>query len=194
LTGILQRCTIRGRRLAGLALGLMLGAGGAIADQTHPDLDLLFDRIAVEEDPRAARELELRIWDLWMQPPDPASGVLLVEGVRAMDRRHFDAAGRMLDIVVSEYPRFAEGWNRRATLHYLRGDLEASLGDIEETLNLEPRHFGAWSGLGLVLMRLDDRVGAIAAFETALGLHPTMMGPRMNLRRLRGERSSDPMQ
>ena len=74
--------------------------------------------------------------------------------------------------IVGLAPEFAEGWNKRATAYYLAGELDASIRDVERTLALEPRHFGALSGLGLIYLARDDELGALRAFEATLKVHP----------------------
>jgi tetratricopeptide (TPR) repeat protein len=69
-------------------------------------------------------------------------------------------------------PSFAEGWNKRATVYYLMGDFKASVGDIEHTLELEPRHFGALSGLGLIYMNMGKDQAALRAFRKTLEINP----------------------
>ena len=83
--------------------------------------------------------------------------------------------------IVEIAPDFAEGWNKRATLFYLLGQFDASMTDIDHTLELEPRHFGALSGLGLIQMILEHDEQAVDAFERALSIHPQMTGPRANI-------------
>jgi tetratricopeptide (TPR) repeat protein len=82
-------------------------------------------------------------------------------------------------------PDFAEGWNKLATVHYLTGDYQDSLDEIGHTLELEPRHFGALSGLGLVQVELNHTEQALDAFERALDVYPLMQGARMNADTLR---------
>ena len=107
------------------------------------------------------------------------------EGVAAMQRRDYPAALRSFDSMVDLAPEFAEGWNKRATLYYLMGAYENSLDDIVRTLELEPRHFGALSGRGLILQDLGRDEEALTAFEAALDLNPQMPGARHNADALR---------
>ncbi|WP_419901726.1 tetratricopeptide repeat protein [Kiloniella sp.] len=83
--------------------------------------------------------------------------------------------------VINLDPNYAEGWNQRALTHYLMGNYESSLSDIRRTLSLEPRHFGAISGQGLIYLAQHKWALAKKAFNRALKIHPTMRGPRQNL-------------
>jgi tetratricopeptide (TPR) repeat protein len=91
----------------------------------------------------------------------------------------------IFDRVVTTLPDFAEGWNKRATVHYLNEDYTASVIDIERTLVLEPRHFGAISGMGLIFMARGDEAGALRAFEEVLKIHPHARGAKARVEELR---------
>ena len=95
--------------------------------------------------------------------------------------------------LVEREPGFAEAWNRRATLHYLMGNYAASIDDIEHTLELEPRHFGALSGLGLIMLGLDRPAAALRSFEAALAVHPYLPGARTHIVELRRRLDGDPI-
>jgi hypothetical protein len=86
------------------------------------------------------------IWQRWMESGDPRVDAQLLRGVQAMAQRDHRAALSAFDAIVAAAPGFAEGWNKRATVHWLRGDHAASLRDIDRTLALEPRHFRALEG------------------------------------------------
>src|SRR3546814_18294378 len=112
--------------------------------------------------PGEAQQIEGEIWHIWMQSDDGAINGLMRDGVAALSRRDYSHALAKFDQMVVIAPGFAEGWNKRATVHYLLGNYGESLADIAETLALEPRHFGALSGRGLVYLRLrseERRVG-----------------------------------
>lgn len=174
-----------------LVLNLML-AGPLVADQTDPRLNQLFLDLSEAPDPAAAQPVEHTIWQIWTTSESDAVNILMRKGIEAMEQRNFLGALNNFNQVVQIAPDFAEGWNKRATVHYMMGAYEDSLKDIRETLRLEPRHFGALSGRGLVMMQLDRTDDALSAFEAALKVHPQMPGARLNaeiLRKLLKDRS-----
>ena len=167
-----------------MALGL-LAASIAAADQNDPRLDPLFDALQGASDAESAQPVERAIWQIWLVSDNNAVNILMRNGMRAMERRDYRAALRDFDQIVKIAPDFAEGWNKRATVNYLIGQYEDSLADIGATLKLEPRHFGALSGRGLVLVELDRTKEALDAFEAALRVYPQMPGARSNAEALR---------
>ena len=106
-------------------------------------------------------------------------------GIAAMNNQQFGKALEHFRLLTEIEPDFAEGWNKRATVFYLLRRINESQEDVERTLKLEPRHFGALSGLGLIRMELRDWPGAISALEAALRLHPHMTGVMRNLKYVR---------
>ncbi|MEM7223733.1 MAG: tetratricopeptide repeat protein [Pseudomonadota bacterium] len=157
----------------------------AAADQTDQRLPGLFDELLAAKNPQDARQLEGLIWQIWYEHDDNAIRLLMRDGRGAMSRRDFTSAERSFNQVVKIAPRYAEGWNARATLYYLMGRYEDSLGDILVTLDLEPRHFGALSGRGLIYAELEEWDKALEAFEAALAVNPHMAGARHNAEALR---------
>jgi tetratricopeptide (TPR) repeat protein len=157
----------------------------APAAQDDPRLDALFDRLRATANAAEAGVLEGVIWRIWLQSGDSAVDRLMSEGVAAMNAQAFDDALTKFDAIVAAAPQFAEGWNKRATLHYLMGDYAASVGDIRRTLELEPRHFGALSGLGLIYDALGEDAAALRTFEAALAINPHMPGIRLRTEELR---------
>jgi len=172
-------------RTALFVVGLIGLATPGLADQTDARLNPLFDRLKAAERPAEIGAIEQQIWSIWFETPDEQVSGLMVEGQRAMSRGDQMMALDVFDQVVDQAPDFAEGWNRRATLHYMLDNLEESLADIEVTLALEPRHFGALAGRGLVFIKLRQFEHALAAFEAALAVSPHMSGPRANVDALR---------
>ncbi len=178
--------------LALLGVGLGLAPAQAPADQKDPRLDPLFAALGTA-DAVEAQAIEQRIWAIWSETPDPEARTLLEVGSVAMANRDHRIARAAFDALVAEAPEFAEGWNKRATLLWLVGEDVASVRDIQRTLALEPRHFGALSGLGLILMARGEAERALQAFEAALAIHPTLAGARQHAERLRRERGGAPL-
>ena len=160
--------------------------------QNDPRLPPLFRSLKSAVSAEEAAPIEARIWMLWSTSGDQAVDSLMAVGLAAMGGRRYREALTVLDRVVRRLPDFAEGWNKRATVHYLMGNLRESTADIERTLALEPRHFGALSGLGLIGLAQGDDRRALEAFEAALAIHPHMAGATTHIRdlrdRLRGRR------
>lgn len=172
---------------------LMAGAltGPVAADQKDARLPNLFVALAAAPTPELAQPVELRIWEIWFEHSDPVIVKLMENAVLAMAVDDFASAERALDQVVRLAPDYAEGWNRRATLYYITGRIDASLADIETVLALEPRHFGALSGQGLCHLAKDELAAAAAAFELALQVNPQMEGTRASLEALKEQLGDD---
>lgn len=166
-----------------LASGLATAASRA--DQTDPRLPALFTRLHDTDNANIARLTELMIWQIWGESGDPKLDKLMREGEDAMEAEDFKTAEARLTTVIKAKPDFAEGWNRRATMYFLRGDYAASLADIEHVLELEPRHFGAISGLGVVNIAQEHLSAARDAFERVLSLYPTNIPAQENLKSIK---------
>ena len=164
------------RLLALLAFTALTLAGAwsaaARADQRDGRLDGLFARLQGALSDREAQAIERRIWSIWSEAGDPRIALLLQEGVVAMSEARYRLALERFDRMVEQAPDFAEGWNKRATLHYLMRNFRASVIDIQRTLALEPRHFGALSGLGLIYDAVDRPAAALRSFEAAVAINP----------------------
>jgi tetratricopeptide (TPR) repeat protein len=179
-----------------LMLCVVAGLSGAQADQTDPALDALFDQLSQRDlDAGEARSLQNRIWTIWMRYDGEVDGVeaLMRQGNAATNSGDLHLAWALFSQAIRMDPAFAEAWNRRATVNYLTGSYEQSLSDIEEVLTREPRHFGALSGRGLVLLELGDLEGALDAFEAALDVNPYMSGPAANAEAIRERLEGEPI-
>jgi tetratricopeptide (TPR) repeat protein len=141
------------------------------ADKTR-GLEFLFGALKAAPDETSAKHVEARIWAIWLQTPSDTVGLLMTRAKTAMDAQNSDVALKLLDAVVKLRPDYIEGWNRRATLYYLRNDYARSLEDIEQVLAREPRHFGALAGLGMIMQDLGDEKRALDAFRRALAVNP----------------------
>jgi tetratricopeptide (TPR) repeat protein len=142
-----------------------------LADKTR-GLDFLFGALKAAPDETSAKHVEARIWAIWLQTPSDTVALLMTRAKTAMDAQNSDVALQLLDAVVKLRPDYVEGWNRRATLYYLKNDYARSLQDIEQVLAREPRHFGALAGLGMIMQDLGDDKRALDAFRRALAVNP----------------------
>lgn len=170
--------------LISLVFVLTLGAP-AQATQADPQLEALFARLQATKDAGEGEALQQAIWTAWTRTDDAAAARMMAIGIIAMGQDRLDDALSTFDALVEAAPDFAEAWNKRATVHYLMGNFDASVADIEETLKLEPRHFGALSGLGLIYQEVEKWDAALRAFETALQVNPHMPTVRANIEALK---------
>jgi tetratricopeptide (TPR) repeat protein len=92
----------------------------------------------------------------------------------AVEHQDLDLALQLLNAIIELKPDYVEAWNRRATIYYMKKDFAHSLGDIRQVLAREPRHFGAISGLGMILQEFGDDKLALEVFRRALAVHPHM--------------------
>ncbi|NWH09078.1 MAG: tetratricopeptide repeat protein [Alphaproteobacteria bacterium] len=160
-------------RCALFALALLVGpAAHAAGDTTKAELDGLFQLLAKAGDATQAEAAEAQIWEHWLHSGSPSADLLLMRGIEALARGEYATSEQLLSTVIALSPDFAEAWNKRATLYYLQGKYDLSLLDIEHTLALEPRHFGALMGLGRILEEYRQPEKALDAFERAKAIHP----------------------
>ena len=149
---------------------------GALPRALHGDktqnLDRLFAALKVAPDDESAKYVENRIWAIWLASSSDTANLLMGRAKSAADGKDFDLAIRLLTAVIDIRPDFTEAWNRRATVYHTKKDFGRALADIHEVLAREPRHFGALSGLGIILQELGDDKHALDAFRRALAIHP----------------------
>ena len=154
------------------------------ADQNDPALDSLFDRLATTSSAEEASDISNEIWQRWSANDDPDVSQLMEIGIHGLNYSTYRKALRSFDRIIEMAPQFAEGWNKRATLYYHIREYRRSIDDIKETLRLEPRHFGAWSGLGLVSLAQENYPGALVAFKKALSINPHIPNIRRYVQKL----------
>lgn len=156
----------------------------ANADQSDPQLDELFDSLKLAQSNSESKEIENQIWRIWLEAPDEYSADLLSQVTYAMSVGQHELALRISNELVDSAPEYAEGWNKRATLQYILGNHGLSVADIKETLILEPRHFGALSGLGLIFMRSGNLEAAHDVFSRVVEITPGSENARGSLERV----------
>jgi len=156
----------------------IVAATPAWADQTDARLGPLFAQLKDATDRDGAAPIEAEIWEIWGQSGNAEADALLAEGEHLLAIADGTGALAAFDKLVALAPNFAEGWNKRATTLYVLGRYVDSEADIARVLALEPRHFGALSGLGLCEARRDRLREAVAAFRRALVVDPNLVGAR----------------
>jgi len=169
---------------AAFALVLALGFA-AVAEQletpapkveTQADvLDRLFVELA-DPDNENWQYAEENIWIQWSKSGSPAMDLLLQRGRQSMAAGDFAAAIEHLTALIDHDPDFAEGWNARATAYFNAGLFGPSIEDVRHVLLLNPRHFGAMAGLGMMLEDMDKPKDALTAYEAARAIHPRQPG------------------
>ncbi len=142
------------------------------AQQRAARIDVLFSELKTAKSQTSADAATAEIWRLWMKSGRDDIDALTNQAVAFMSAGALEPALGVLDKVVAEAPQYAEGWNKRATLLYMMGEHVRSLADIEKVLELEPRHFGAIAGQGLIHIATEKWKEALAAFRRALAVHP----------------------
>jgi tetratricopeptide (TPR) repeat protein len=136
------------------------------------NLDRLFAALKVAPDDESAKYVENRIWALWIATDSDTTTLLMSRVKAAVDAKDLDLGIKLLTAIINIKPDYIEAWNRRATIYYMKKDFDDSLSDIHEVLKREPRHFGALSGLGMIMQEVGDDKHALEAFRRALAVHP----------------------
>jgi tetratricopeptide (TPR) repeat protein len=135
-------------------------------------LDVLFKRLAAAGDPEEAQAVMAAIEKIWAKSDSDTADLLMQRASAAMSARQFPLALELFDKIILLRPTWAEAWNKRATVRFLGDDMDGAMEDIEQVLKLEPRHFGALTGMGFIMQKEGLDKGALAAFRKALELNP----------------------
>lgn len=168
------------------AIALTLASAPAIGAETSPPpakpavatpesrLDTLFGELKRERNERAAERIAARIFEEWNRSGSASVDLMMQWSQKAMQAEKFDVALDFLDQVVTLSPTYAEGWNRRATVHFMMRSFGKSMADIDRTLQLEPRHFGALAGLAQIMKERGSKELALNAYQRVLDIYPMM--------------------
>jgi tetratricopeptide (TPR) repeat protein len=136
------------------------------------NLDFLFEALKAAPDADSAKLVESRIWALWFASGSDTCDLLMTRVKTANDDKDVKLALQLLDAVIELKPEYTEAWNRRATLHFANKEYGKSLADIRQVLAREPRHFGALTGLGVIMQEFGEDKLALEAFRRALAVNP----------------------
>ena len=159
------------------------------AEKKDNELNKLFKLLKNSENTKAI-EIENKIWKIWStHPSEDRRGYrlteLLAQGSLLINQRKLSKAYGLFSQIILEDPKWAEAWNKRATVLYMMGNYEQSQNDINEVLKIEKRHFGALSGQGLVQIELKNYDKAIESYKEVQKLYPSMEAPKVMIPRIK---------
>ncbi len=138
-----------------------------------------------DDDPNTSALAEHALWSIWFRAGDESGNADIVQAVQLISENKLDQAIACLDRILLRLPNFAEAYNQRAIVYYLKEDYERSCSDCEATLRLNPHHFGAMAGLGHCCASLGDLDRALEAYCNCRGLHPRLEGIRQSIQQIR---------
>jgi len=173
-------CTIAFMKIAILALVGMLAVPAAALAQgkpaADPTLDHLYERLGKAQSETEARNIAVQIERVELHSGSDTTDLLMDRALTAMQASNTGKAIKILSAVIHLKPDFAEAWNKRATAYFMQKDYVRSIADIAETLRRNPREYGAWSGLGMMLVDMGDKKHAYEALKKALEINPQIPG------------------
>src|SRR5580704_4171380 len=138
------------------------------------NIDFLFEALKAAPDEDIAKQVESRIWAIWLASGSDTADLLMSRVKAAIEAKDTRLAIQLLDSIIEIKPDYIEAWNRRATLFFAIKDYGRAMADIQEVLNREPRHFGALAGLGMILEEVGENKQALDAYRKALAVNPHM--------------------
>ncbi|MGB0524956.1 MAG: tetratricopeptide repeat protein [Flammeovirgaceae bacterium] len=147
-------------------------------------LNNLFHILKTSEEEEEIQKTIEKVWQVWMISGEADLDFLMEKGCKAMSDGNFSDAITDFSMIIDKNPNYAEGWNKRATAFYLRGDYKKSIDDIKVTLELEPRHFGALSGWATICLIIGDELGAFHAFRKLESIYPNRKGLKKKINTL----------
>ncbi len=207
----MTNCQKRTRRLAGLYFSLAAGLSivatpvSAVVAEPKPDatglpaegkpeaapevdrgklLSDLYGQLVASKDEESAKLVAEAIEKLWLASGSDTVDLLMGRALKSVEEKEHDIALRLLDAVVAIQPNYAEGWNQRATVYYLKQDYRSSLNDLRQVLAIDPKHFKAINGLALIMQELGDKKSALTALRKGLKVHPFLGGAKQSEKEL----------
>ena len=142
------------------------------SDQFDSRLLNLFDELYLSKDNQEINSVTRKIWDIWHETNDIEIEADFYRGMESMRTNDLIMSVAFFTRVIKKKPDFAEGWNKRATAYFMMGEFDKSMLDINQTLKLEPRHFGALDGMALIFMHLKHYNKAVKIYDKMLSIFP----------------------
>jgi len=157
----------------------------AASKDGNAKLDQLFNQLKESNNASIALKIEIEIWNIWStHPTKDKLTQSLAHGSDVMSEGKFETAYKIFSTIIAADPKWAEGWNKRATVLYLMGKYQASLNDIDEVLKRESRHFGALSGQALVHIELQNYEQALKSYQTVQKIYPSIRAAKIMIPQL----------
>jgi len=177
------------KKLIQVAILTLLIISNVSAEKRNNELNNLFKQLKNIENTEA-KDIENKIWKIWItHPSEDRRGYrlteLLAQGSLFINQRKLSKAYVLFSQIILEDPKWAEAWNKRATVLYMMGKYKKSQNDINIVLKLEKRHFGALSGQGLVQTKLKNYDKAIKSYKEVQKIYPSMQAPKVMIPRLK---------
>jgi Flp pilus assembly protein TadD len=155
-----------------LAAALLLASAAQASPPANPELDRLFGALGHARSEADAKPLETQIQTLFLESGSPSVDLLMTRAATALTAGDTGTGRRLLDMVTSIEPNYAEGWHQRGKLQASAGDDEGAIISLNKAVTLNPRHFIAMAELGSILIDYGDKRDALAAFRKALAIDP----------------------
>tara|TARA_B110001450_G_C17542194_1_gene449079 strand:+ start:227 stop:778 length:552 start_codon:yes stop_codon:yes gene_type:complete len=163
----------------------LLSVSNLVADDKSIQLNRLFKDLKISN-VSLSYQTEQKIWKLWStHPSEKRLTAMLAKGSNLVKQKKFDEAIIVFSKVIDSDPKWAEAWNKRATVLYMIGEFQKSQHDIDKVLELEERHFGALAGQGLVNIELENYEKAIMSYKKAQQIYPTMKSPKIMIEQIK---------
>ncbi|MEL0098690.1 MAG: tetratricopeptide repeat protein [Opitutae bacterium] len=158
-----------------MSIALLVGiTQPALADQKDPRLDALFKGLKTSYAAAQSSRIETEIWKIWTTHNNQMIADEMQRGISFIQAGKLANAEDLFSALILADPEFAEAWNKRATIRFYRGNIDGSLADISEVMRLEPRHFGALSGLGMIHVQAGDLAAALTSYQAAQQINPNL--------------------
>ncbi|WP_378947583.1 hypothetical protein [Mesorhizobium sp. ANAO-SY3R2] len=162
-------------------------SGNTATAKDAGQLDTLFADLKRERNEKAAERIATRIREEWVKSGSSSVDLLMLWAQQAIEAKKYDVALDFLDQIITLQPKYAEGWNQRATVHFMMRNYRKSMSDIEHTLEIEPRHFGALSGMAQIMAASGRKEMALRAWQRVLDVYPMLRTAQGEVSRLSEE-------
>ena len=172
------------KKISFIVLITIFVINNSIADDKEVKLNKLFNELKVNNI-SLSYKVEKKIWKLWStHANDDKLTTMLAKGSDLVNKQKFNEAIVVFNKVINLDPKWAEAWNKRATIYYMIGEFQKSQNDIDKVLELESRHFGALAGQGLVNIQLKNYEKAIMSYKKAQQIYPKMKSPKIMIKQI----------